>query len=621
MPVADDSMNGELPTYRNIWPRIRDHLPKKEPVGGEPILPKELQGALHSLYGNYEKCYRKWEQNQEARARGLTPPVFIVVCNNCKVSKIVFDYISGWEKPLPDGSTVVVPGELPIFSNVSDDAWTPRPNTVLIDSAQLESGEAMSAEFKKIAAREIAEFKSEYRARFPGRDPEKLTDEELLREVMNTVGKPGKLGENIKCVVSVSMLTEGWDANTVTHILGVRAFGTQLLCEQVVGRGLRRIGYEPNAAGLLDPQYAEVYGVPFSFLPCSGATVDPQPGPMPTHVRALEERIACEITFPRVTGYRYEMPAGKLTARFTKDSELVLSTRDVPSTTENRPIVGETSVHTLDDLRRRRLPEVDFLLAKLTLEKYFRDDCQARTGRPKEHHFAADVQVWRFPEVLEITRRWREQPCVRCKDNAFPQMLLLMELAHDAADRIHGAIAASEEGEKTLLPLLEPYDAIGSTAHLQAFDTIRPVYETKPDFCHISHVVCDTESWEQKTAQALEELGQEGLLLSYVKNDHLCFYIPYTFNGEAANYVPDFIARLDDGHGREDPLNLILECSGKPDKKKAAKVRTARELWVPAVNNHGGFGRWAFLEIEDPWDAKHGLRAALPALAAGKAKA
>ena len=191
---------------------------------------------------------------------------------------------------------------------------------------------------------------------------------------MNTVGKAGKLGEHVKCVVSVSMLTEGWDANTVTHVLGVRAFGTQLLCEQVVGRALRRMSYAANADGHFEPEYAEVYGVPFSFIPCSGATTDPKPGPLPTRVRALESRIACEITFPRLLGYRYDLAASDLTPTFTDDSRLALSTADIPTKTENAPIVGETSIHTLDDLKRRRPNEVAFLLAKLTLEKYFRDD-------------------------------------------------------------------------------------------------------------------------------------------------------------------------------------------------------------------------------------------------------
>ena len=239
VPVADDSMMGEQPTYRDLWLRIREDLPKKgrktEAVGGEPKLPLELQGALHSLYSNYEKYYRLWEQNSEARARGITPPVFIVVCNNTNVSKLVCDYVAGWEKPIGD-RTVVQAGQLPIFRNDDGNGgWLRRPNTILVDSQQLESGEAMSDDFKQIAAREIDEFKAEYRTRFPGRDAEALTDEDLLREVMNTVGKAGKLGEQVRCVVSVSMLTEGWDAQTVTHILGVRAFGTQLLCEQVVG--------------------------------------------------------------------------------------------------------------------------------------------------------------------------------------------------------------------------------------------------------------------------------------------------------------------------------------------------------------------------------------------------
>ena len=204
--------------------------------------------------------------------------------------------------------------------------------------------EAISEEFKKIAAMEIEEFKADYRTRFPGRDAEALTDEDLLREVMNTVGKAAKLGEQVKCVVSVSMLTEDRDANTVTHVLGVRAFGIQLLCEQVVGRALRRMTYAANPLGRFDPEYAEVYGVPFSFIPCSGSTREPKPGPLPTRVRAIESRIVCEITFPRVLGYRYDVGGEQLTATFTDESRLALSTADIPTKTENAPIVGESVI-------------------------------------------------------------------------------------------------------------------------------------------------------------------------------------------------------------------------------------------------------------------------------------
>ena len=603
VPVADNSMTGEQPTYRDLWLRIREGLPKKgrktDAIGGEPKLPAELQGALHSLYDNYRQSFERWQSNADAQARGLTPPVFVVVCNNTNVSKMVFDYVAGWTKTLSEESEVVVPGQLPLFSNVEDGRWSARPNTILVDSEQLESGEGMSAEFKKIAAVEIEEFKNEYRARFPGRSTDDLRDEDLLREVMNTVGKAGKLGERVRCVVSVSMLTEGWDANTVTHILGVRAFGTQLLCEQVVGRGLRRMSYAVNAEGKFDAEYAEVYGVPFSFIPCSGSSPNPNPGPMPTRVRALEDRIAAEITFPRLIGYRYDVPSERLSAMFTKDSMLALSTADIPTRTENAPIVGERSIHTLDDLKRHRDNEVAFLLAKLTLEKYFRQDNEPKTDRPSVHRFDADVKGWLFPQVLTIAKRWLAE-CVTCKDNTFPQLLLLVEFAHDAADRIYKAIVESAAGTPALKPILRPYDVVGSTRYVD-FDTTKAVYPTDPAKCHISHVVADTGSWEQKMAQVLEEMPEVN---RYVKNQSLGFTIPYTLNGDEKQYYPDFIACIGD-------LNLIVEVTGEARKDKAAKVTTAQTLWVPAVNSHGGFGRWAFVEVTDPWDAQRTIRAAI----------
>jgi type III restriction enzyme len=614
VPVADNSMVGDQPTYRSLWPRIREDLPKKrrdvDASGAPPHLPAELQGALHSLYGNYEQAFARWQEHGDAEARGLTPPVFVVVCSNTNVSKLIFDYVAGWTKTLPEGSTVVVPGALPLFSNEAGGIWTARPNTILVDSAQLESGEGMTPEFKKIAEVEIEEFKADYRQRFPGRSVDDLTDEDLLREVMNTVGKAGKLGERIRCVVSVSMLTEGWDANTVTHILGVRAFGTQLLCEQVVGRGLRRMSHAVNDQGHFNPEYAEVYGVPFSFIPTSGSTATPTPGPVPTRVRALEDRIACEITFPRVAGYRYELPGDRLHASFGEDSHLALSTADVPTSTENRPIVGETSIHTLDDLKTRRESEVAFLLAKLTLEKYFRQDGAEREDRPAEHRFDAEVQSWLFPQVLAIARRWLRE-CVVCKDNTFPQLLLLVEFAHDAADRIYRAIVRHAGGTASLRPILRPYDVVGSTRSVD-FDTTKAVYTADPSKCHVSHVVADTGSWEQKLAETLEAMPE---VRCYVKNQGLNFTIPYPLNGETKQYYPDFIASVRSVRLQADlldaDLNLIIEVSGEARKDKAAKVNTARDFWVPAINNHGGFGRWAFVEVSDPWDAQRTIRAAL----------
>ncbi len=600
VPVADDSMISEQPTYRDLWLRIREHLFKKgrktEELSIDPTLPVELEGALQSLYSNYEKKFKQWEANKDGRERGQTPPVFIVVCNNTNVSKMVFDYVSGWGKnPTPNPSperraearTIAVPGKLPLFSNVDHGQWLARPNTILIDSQQLESGEGMTPEFKKIAASEIEEFKEEYRARFPGRDVDSLADEDILREVMNTVGKAGKLGESVRCVISVSMLTEGWDADTVAHVLGVRAFGTQLLCEQVVGRGLRRRSYAVNKEGMFDAEYAEVYGVPFSFIPSAGSEKDPKPGPTPTRVRALEDRIACEISFPRIIGYRFQFEGEKLTATFTQDSKMSISTADVPSKTEMQSIIGESSFHKMYGLKDERVHKVDFRLAVLILEKYLKDT-------------EGNTKPWLFPQLLDIVREWREKH-LTCKDNTYPQMLLMVGFANTAAKKIYQALLPpSTSGEKTLLPIPRPYDTIGSTRYVD-FDTARDVYRTRADKSHISHVVLDS-NWEAKLAEALEDMDE---VVHYVKNFQLGFTIPYTFNGEEKAYLPDYLIRIDDGHGKDDLLNLVLEVSGEARKDKAAKVETARNLWIPAVNNHGGFGRWAFLEIVDPWDAKN----------------
>jgi len=215
------------------------------------------------------------------------------------------------------------------------------------------------------------------------------------------------------------------------------------------------------------------------------------------------------------------------------------------------------------------------------------------------------VKWWVFPQVLAITKRWLAE-CLACKDETFPQLLLLVELAHYSADRIYRSIVASVEGAASLKPILRPFDVVGSTRWVD-FDTAKPVFETAPDKCHVSHVVADTGSWEQKLAQTLESMPE---VARYVKNQGLNFTIPYTLNGEERQYFPDFIAVMDGPV----PVNLVIEVSGENRKDKAAKVATARTQWVPAVNNHGGFGRWAFVEVTDPWDAKRTITAAVQAL-------
>ncbi len=591
VPVSDDSLQSAQPTYRDLWLHIRDDLPKKgrknDALNIEPVLPVELEGALNSLYSNYEKYFKAWESNPESIMKGATAPVFIVVCNNTNVSKMVYDYISGWEKSI-QGKNIVQAGKLEAFRNDDGNGgWKDSPLTILVDSSQLESGETLSDEFRKVAAKEIQDFKDEYSLRFGGKDSANLSDSEILREVMNTVGKPGKLGEKIRCVVSVSMLTEGWDANTVTHVLGVRAFSTQLLCEQVVGRALRRRSYVLNDDGKFEPEYAEVYGVPFSFIPCSGSTKDPKPGNMPTRVRALPERAHLKISFPHILGYRFEFGSEKLEAKFSEDSKMLLSPEELPTETENAPIVGESSIHTLG-LNELRINSVIFQVAIEVLERYFNTD-------------EDNQKPWLFPQILSITKNWFDT-CLDLKDNAFPQMLWVTKWKKMASEKIYRAIVPSTDSGSRIKPIVRNFDPIGTTDYVD-FDTTKNCYQTDSEKCHISHVVADTESWEQKMASVLESMKE---VICYAKNHKLGFVIPYSLEGSEHSYVPDFVARI--RLGDEEELNLVIEVTGEKKKDKAAKVDTAKNLWVPAVNNHGGFGRWAFIEIRDPWTGKAEIR-------------
>ncbi len=326
VPVAENIPGDDMPMFRNLWENIRKDMPKKGRGKSESLdplaLPARLQTALQALYGHYEKTFKLWEE-----ARISVPPCFIIVCNNTSTSKLVYDFISGFQRQTEDGSSTLENGRLALFRNFDEHGNPlPRPNTLLIDSEQLESGEALDDDFRGMAADEIDRFRREIVERTGDRRAaDNLTDQELLREVMNTVGRHGSLGGAIRCVVSVSMLTEGWDANTVTHVLGVRAFGTQLLCEQVIGRALRRQSYDLNEEGLFNVEYADVLGIPFDFN-AKPVVAPPQPPRETVQVKAVRpDRDALEIRFPRVAGYRVELPEERLTARFTEESTLLLT--------------------------------------------------------------------------------------------------------------------------------------------------------------------------------------------------------------------------------------------------------------------------------------------------------
>lgn len=591
VPIADNdpSRENEMPVYRELWKHIGKKMPKKGRGKGaklDPLsIPVELQTALEALYGHYVTTFNLW------KSAGIkVPPCFIVVCNNTATSKLVYDFISGFIQQNEDDSGTPIPGRLELFRNFDEHGNPfPRPNTLLIDSEQLESGEALDDNFRGMAADEIERFRREIIERTGDRrQAESITDADLLREVMNTVGKEGRLGEQIRCVVSVSMLTEGWDTNTVTHVLGVRAFGTQLLCEQVIGRALRRQSYETNERGLFNVEYADVLGIPFDFT--AKPTIAKPTTPRETiQVKAMRpERDALEIRFPRVQGYRVELPEDRLTAEFNEDHVMVLSPDVVgPSTTRNAGIIGEAVDLNLEHLGDMRPSTLLYHLTHHLIYRKWRDPGE----EPKLHLFG---------QLKRITKEWLDT-CLECKGGTYPAQLMYLELADRACELITKAITTVEvkKGRK-VKAILDPYNPTGSTAHLR-FNTSRELrWETlgPPPKCHLNWVILDS-GWEGEFCRVAESHPK---VLRYVKNHNLGLEVPYRFGPTSRIYIPDFIVTVDDGHGVENPLHLIVEVKGYRREDAKEKKLTMDTYWVPGVNNLGSYGRWAFVEFGDVYE-------------------
>ncbi|MGH8191286.1 MAG: BPTD_3080 family restriction endonuclease [Rhodanobacteraceae bacterium] len=583
VPVSDNIPGNEVPVYRNLWEHIRKDMPKKGRGKGatlDPLkLPVKLQTALEALYGHYEKVFQGWQQ-----AEIRVPPCFIIVCQNTAVSKLVYDYISGFERQNDDGSSTLVNGRLALLRNFDEHGNPiPRPHTLLIDSEQLESGEALDSGFRAMAADELERFKREVIAR--SNDPhaaDNLSDQEILREVMNTVGRAGHLGESVRCVVSVAMLTEGWDANTVTHVLGVRAFGTQLLCEQVVGRALRRQSYELNAEGLFDVEYADVLGVPFDFT-AKPVIAPPQTPRETVHVKAIRpERDALEIRFPRVAGYRVELPETRLTASFDDDSVLRLTPDLVgPAQVHVAGIIGQGEDLNLKHLGDTRQSTLLFHLTRHLIETRWRDASDA-------------PQVNLFGQLKRIARQWLDT-CLVCKGGTYPAQLMYRQLADLACDRITAAITRSHMHERPVLAMLDPYNPVGSTAHVNFTTTRTDRWETDARRCHVNWVILDSD-WEGEFCRVAEAHPR---VIAYVKNRNLGLEVPYRHGSESHLYLPDYIVQVEDGHGADDPLNLIVEIKGYRGEDAKDKAATMKTWWVPGVNHLKTHGRWAFVEFTD----------------------
>ncbi len=587
VPVAENIPGDDLPKYRNLWENIRKDMPRagrSRGVKHDPLmLPPLLQTALQALYGHYEQTFKLWQEE------GLrVPPCFIIVCQNTAISKLVYDYVSGFYRKNDDGTTVLENGRLPLFRNFDEATGNPlpRPNTLLIDSEQLEAGDALDNNFRAMAADEIERFRREIIERTgDARAADNITDQELLREVMNTVGKDGTLGGSIRCVVSVSMLTEGWDANNVTHILGIRAFGTQLLCEQVIGRALRRQSYDLNEEKLFNAEYADIFGIPFDFT-AKPAIAPPQPPRETIQVKAMRpERDHLEITFPCVDSYRIELPEERLTATFNEDSTLVLSPELVgPTENRNEGIIGEGVNLTVKHLGDIRPSTLLFHLTERLINTKWRDPGEA----PK---------LYLFGQLKRIAKQWLDSYLV-CKGGTYPAQLMYQELADMACNKITNAITMAHQATNPVRALLNPYNPTSSTMHVRFNTSKRDRWETSSQHCHINWVVLDSD-WEAEFCRVAESHPQ---VHSYVKNHNLGLLVPYRYGPETRTYIPDFIVRVDDGHGPDNLLNLIVEIKGYRGEDAKEKKATMDTYWIPGVNQLQSYGRWAFAEFTDIYE-------------------
>ena len=619
LPAYDNTPDLDEPKLRNIYDSIKDKLPKRGLRAQKkkdkednvdtsaltvqaPNLPTLLNTALEQFVKDYEDYDRGLRQAFEAMGTLYTaPPVLIVVCNNTTVSHEVYRDIAGYQDGVnEDGEPRYRHGRFEVFSNY-DGMGLPKEKfpTLLIDSSALdEASTRIDEAFKKAYANEIEEFRHEYANQHGAGSADNLTDADILREVVNTVGKPGKLGGDIKCVVSVSMLTEGWDANTVTHVCGIRAFGSQLLCEQVVGRALRRQSYDlipydklgreidrhdlykynkENITYKFPPEYARIIGVPFNTFK-GGKTVVTKPQKSKAIIRALPERQQMEIKFPVITGYRSDNIEGTLTADFTGLPKFQLNFNQIPTETILETVVNGDQKMLKTDYKELRDSQVIYYFAHLMIREYY-------TSR--EH----GQQFQKFPDIKKIVETWyNEQLEIIGGDGSPEQKRLVMLWNYKAVlgnimEGVHKANADHEE----ISAVLNYYNPEGSTIHVYR-PTNRPVYPTQKS--HVNLVIAEDNSWQQIAAKTLDAMDS---VECWVKNTYLGFRIPYTVGDENKEYQPTFIVRVKG-------INLIVECEDFDSDKsgnKEAKRHYLKDYWIPAANNLKIYGTWDLLEVRD----------------------
>lgn len=564
VPV-DDNTGALIPKYFRLWEWVNQRLPASERQTArrrakpESVL-REAEDALATLASEWKRTFEEFQ-----RAGSPVPPVMIVVCDNTDLAKLVHEHIA-------QGNVL-----RELENNERNGEVTFRIDTKLLAEAEA----AFEGETKAEAA-------------------------ERLRKVVDTIGKlewegegdpPGK---NIRCVVSVGMLNEGWDAQNVTQILGLRAFTSQLLCEQVVGRGLRRLNYDDFS----EPEYVDVYGVPFEVIPVKKkprSSTEVQR--VSTLVRALPERKHLEITFPRVEGFVLDVRQ-RIRLNLDKVPYLQIDPTQAPTEVMVKPAVGyrigrpdrlgpgPEVVHDRNPFHReKRLQATVYEIAA---------DLTRRLKEKREDWGARHIL---FPQVLDAVWRYLEERVVVVDPDTPLEEIALLKYKQQIVDRLTAAIEPdTEAGEPPLLPVIERFRPIGSTSEV-LFRTARPCVGTTKS--HISHVVLDAPTWEHSVAYQLERIPE---VVAYARNDHLDFTIPYEWQGVRHEYRPDYLIRWRGADGQE--VKVILEVKGFETEQDRQKEAAARR-WVRAVNHHGEFGRWVFCLCRQPGKVAEVLRRAV----------
>jgi type III restriction enzyme len=570
-----DTAGAEIPGYFNIWHWI---LPKLTPAerGGKRADPKPeailkyAHTPIAMLGGLWEKETERWAEDPDEKRR----PVFILVCKTTRLARVVYDWLA------EDKSPIGIPSaKIDGFRNRDGVINTIRVDTKVVH--ETDTGEAKSDEVRWMRLTLDTVGRQRWPADRQGLPVYPDGFEELAKKLDRPLHPPGR---DVRCIVSVGMLTEGWDCTTVTHIVGLRPFQSQLLCEQVVGRGLRRATQVLGKEGHFAEEVAKVFGVPFEVIPFKANPTGPAPPPPKRHhVHAIPEKQQYEIRFPRVEGYTQAI-RNRVAVDWSSVPPLVLDPMRIPPEVEvkglnvnNQGRLTLTGPGRVDDVTlaewrsRRRLQELIFDLARALT----RDYVQQRPGQAPAHVL--------FPQLAAIVQRYvvtkvRVQPPADLKD------LFLSPYYGWLVERLLEAIRPdTAQGEAPEIPRYESSRGPGSTAEVD-FWTSRDVREVL--HCHLNYVVADTQRWEQSAAYLLDK--HPGVA-AFVKNSGLGFAIPYLHNGQMHDYIPDFLIRL-----KTDPAShLILETKGY-DPLDQVK-RAAAERWKDAVNHDGAHGRWQYM--------------------------